>query len=88
MSANALCLMDFDRSFEDAGGAMLDSIFSSSQHLRELVSVRSPRECRDREVLLKVTYEDSKELTSIIAIISKWVSCEDRQKDLEGLMLF
>ena len=88
MSANALCLTDFDRTFEEAGVAMLDSIFSKEQHLRELVSVRSPRECRDREVLLKVSYADSSELSSIISIISKWVSCEDRQQDLEGLMLF
>jgi hypothetical protein len=79
---------NFDKKYMERGDELLDSVFSDDPQLRSRIRVKSPRECKHREVVFSVDYDSSTELSQIIHKLCHWMKDEHSQSDLEGLMLF
>ena len=81
-------IQSFDRKYLDRGAQLLDTVFCGLPGLRPLVTVKSPRECKQREVVFNVSYENPAELSQVIATLCQWIKEQDSQNELEDLMLF
>ena len=79
---------DFDREFEEKSEMMLDTIFESVPDLRPLVTLRNPRECNPREVIFKVSYQDTDEFSAALYAVCDWLKDQTNHQHLEGLMLY
>ena len=80
--------IDFDHRFRQKGNVLLDSIFSTEPDLRPLVSLKTPRECRLREVVFQVEYKSPDEFSNILLKIGDWLKEDSSPAELESLMLF
>lgn len=78
----------FDERIRERGDVLLNTVFSSAPELRSRIRVKSPRECKHREVVFSVEYESSSELSQILHTLCHWMKTEDSQDELESLMLF
>jgi hypothetical protein len=79
---------DFEEEFQGKGDKLLDTIFVALPDLRPLVSLKSPVECKTREVVFSVSYEETKDFSTILNTLCNWLKQENSQAELEGLMLF
>ena len=85
---NNASAINFDRKFQERGSQILDTVFAERPDLRLQVSLKSPRVCKQREVVFNVNYESKSEFSEILATLCQWMKQEHSQSDLEGLMLF
>lgn len=79
---------DFDQRFLERASEVLDGIFENEPDLRDLVTLKSPRECRLKEVVFQIEYETQNQFSSIVKRIGTWLQANNNQSDLENLMLF
>lgn len=80
--------LEFDRRFAEKGDRVLKAIFRDKPELRDLISLKSPRECHHHEVVFCVNYETPQEFSSILSLLCNWLEQESNQMELEDLMLF
>ena len=78
----------FDKKFQERGNQLLDTVFSQNPQLRSRVSIKSPRQCKQREVVFSVQCDSDSELSEIINTLCHWMKQEDSEDHLEGLMLY